>query len=138
MTFFLDTNACIALINGTSPQLRRRLRRAVAGGRTVAVSSVVAFELWYGVATSARRQDDAKRLATFFAGPIDLIAVDDADARVAGEVRAALEAAGTPIGAYDVLIAGQALRRRLTLVTAGVREFARVAGLAWRDWASQR
>ncbi len=138
MTFFLDTNACIALINGTSPPLRRRLRRAVAGGRTVAVSSVVAFELWYGVAKSARRQENAKRLATFFAGPIDLIAFDDADARSAGEVRAALEAAGTPIGAYDLLIAGQALRRRLTLVTADVREFARVAGLAWRDWASQR
>jgi tRNA(fMet)-specific endonuclease VapC len=138
VTFFLDTNACIALINGTSPQLRRRFRRAVAGGRTVAVSSVVAFELWYGVAKSARRQDNAKRLATFFAGPVDLIAFDDADARSAGEVRAALEAAGTPFRAYDVLIAGQALRRRLTLVTADVREFARVAGLAWRDWASQR
>ena len=73
-----------------------------------------------------------------FAGPIDLIAFDDADARSAGEVRAALEAAGKPIGANDLLIAGQALRRRLTLVTADVREFARVAGLAWRDWASQR
>jgi tRNA(fMet)-specific endonuclease VapC len=138
VTFFLDTNACIALINGTSPGLRRRFRRAVAGGRSIAVSSVVAFELWYGVAKSARRQDNAKRLATFFAGPIELIPFDDADARIAGEVRATLEAAGTPIGAYDLLIAGQALRRRLTLITADVREFARVAGLAWRDWASQR
>lgn len=138
MTFCLDTKACIALINGTSPQLRRRFRRAVAGGRTVAVSSVVAFELWYGVAKSARRKDNTKRLATFFAGPIDLIPFDDADARIAGEVRATLEAAGTPIGAYDLLIAGQALRRRLTLVTADVREFARVAGLTWRDWASPR
>lgn len=138
MTFLLDTNACTALINGTSPALRRRFRRAVAGGRTVAVSSVVAFELWYGVAKSARRQENAKRLATFFAGPIDVIPFDDADARIAGEVRATLEAAGTPIGAYDLLIAGQALRRRLTLVTADVREFARVRGLAWKDWASQR
>ena len=138
MTFFLDTNACIALINGTSPPLRRRFRRAVAGGRTVAVSSVVAFELWYGVAKSARRQENAKRLTTFFAGPIDLIAFDDADARSAGEARATLEAAGTPIGAYDLLLAGQALRRRLTLVTANVAEFARVRGLTWKDWASRR
>ncbi len=59
-------------------------------------------------------------------------------ARSAGEVRAALEAAGTPIGAYDLMIGGQALRRRLTLVTTDVGEFARIAGLAWRDWASQR
>jgi tRNA(fMet)-specific endonuclease VapC len=135
--FLLDTNACIALINGTSPQVRRRFRRSVAGGRTVGVSSVVAFELWYGVAKSARREENAKRLSTFFAGPIDLIAFDDADARTAGEIRAALETAGKPIGAYDVLIAGQALRRRLTLVTADVTEFARVAGLSWRDWASK-
>lgn len=138
MTFFLDTNACIALINGISPQVRRRFRRAVAGGRTVAVSSVVAFELWYGVAKSARREENARRLSTFFAGPIDLIAFDEADARIAGEIRATIEAAGTPIGAYNLLIAGQALRRRLTLVTANVSEFARVSGLKWRDWASQR
>lgn len=102
------------------------------------MSSVVAFELWYGVAKSARREENAKRLSTFFAGPVDLIAFDDADARIAGQIRSVLEAAGTPIGAYDVLIAGQALRRRLTLVTADVAEFARVSGLAWRDWASQR
>jgi tRNA(fMet)-specific endonuclease VapC len=57
---------------------------------------------------------------------------------VAGEVRAALERAGTPIGAYDVLIAGQALRHGATLVTANVTEFARVNGLTWKDWAASR
>ena len=40
-----------------------------------------------------------------------------------------------PIGAYDLLIAGQALRHQLTLVTANVSEFSRVKGLAWQDWA---
>ena len=45
-------------------------------------------------------------------------------------------AAGAPIGAYDLLIAGQARRRGLTLVTANVSEFGRVSGLAWEDWAS--
>ena len=39
------------------------------------------------------------------------------------------------IGAYDVLIAGQALRHQLTLVTANVREFSRIKGLEWEDWA---
>jgi tRNA(fMet)-specific endonuclease VapC len=46
-----------------------------------------------------------------------------------------LESAGKPIGAYDVLIAGQALRHELILVTANVREFSRIKGLAWQDWA---
>ena len=48
---------------------------------------------------------------------------------------AALEHAGTPIGAYDILLAGQAVCRSLMLVTANVAEFARVSGLSWQNWA---
>ncbi len=58
-------------------------------------------------------------------------------ARAAGTLRAQLEAEGRPIGAYDVLIAGQALRRKLTLVTANVSEFRRVKGLVWQNWAKR-
>ncbi len=61
MIYLLDTNACIALINGRPPQARARLREAVAAQATVAVSVVVAFELWYGVARSARREANAVR-----------------------------------------------------------------------------
>ena len=97
---------------------------------------MVAFELWYGAAKSARRQANRQRLETFFAGPLELVPFDDEDARTAGEVRAGLEAAGPPIGAYDLLIAGQALRYDTTLVTANAAEFSRVTGLRWEDWAS--
>jgi len=138
VSYLLDTNACIALINGHPPQVRARFRRANTVGDVVGVSSVTAFELWYGVAKSSRRDFNTQRLEAFFAGPIDLLFFEDADAHVAGDVRAALEAAGTPIGAYDLLIAGQALRRGATLVTANVAEFARVKGLAWEDWAAPR
>ncbi len=61
--------------------------------------------------------------------------VRDRPLRAAGEVRATLERTGQPIGAYDTLIAGQAVRRGLTLVTANTREFERVNGLMWEDWA---
>jgi tRNA(fMet)-specific endonuclease VapC len=57
------------------------------------------------------------------------------DARFAGKIRAAIEAAGRPIGAYDLLIAAQAVRLKLTLVTANGREFAHIKGLEWEDWA---
>ncbi len=66
-----------------------------------------------------------------------MLPLDDEDARVAGSIRAAMETKGKPIGAYDTLIAGQALARQLILVTANVSEFARVKGLTWQDWASQ-
>jgi predicted nucleic acid-binding protein len=45
-TYLLDTNACIALINGSQANVRRRLRRAVTRKNVILLSSVVAFELW--------------------------------------------------------------------------------------------
>lgn len=136
MTYLLDTNACIALINGNPPHVRERFQRTMATCDSIAVSSVVAFELWYGVAKSTRKVVNTQRLEAFFTGPLDILAFDDEDARTAGTIRAALEAGGTPIGAYDLLIAGQALRHGATLVTANVSEFSRVAGLTWEDWVS--
>ena len=59
------------------------------------------------------------------------------DAVVAGDLRATLEAAGTPIGPYDLLIAAQALRNDATLVTANAAEFARVPSVRWQDWAAR-
>jgi tRNA(fMet)-specific endonuclease VapC len=134
VNYLLDTNACIALIHGKR-SVRERFEKAIEAGATVLVPSVVAFELWYGVAKSARPEANARLLETFLAGPMGLLAFESEDGKVAGRVRADLEAAGTPIGAYDVLIAGQSLRLQLTLVTANVREFSRIKGLAWEDWA---
>ena len=37
------------------------------------------------------------------------------------------------LGAYDVLLAAQAMRHQLTLITANVSEFSRVKGLLWED-----
>ena len=137
-TYLLDTNACIALINGTEANVRRRFQRAVARDSAVLLSSIVAFELWYGVAKSQRKDSNRQRLEAFFAGPIEWTLFDEDDAQAAGTVRAELEAAGTPIGAYDVLLAGQARRRGAILVTSNTKEFVRVAGLKWEDWAVSR
>jgi tRNA(fMet)-specific endonuclease VapC len=134
MRYLLDTNACIALINGKSSAVRARVQKALAGDAKVMVPSVVAFELWYGVAKSARPEANALLGEAFLAGPVSLLALEPEDAQVAGRLRAALEKVGKPIGAYDVLIAGQALRHELTLITANGREFGRVQGLQWEDW----
>jgi tRNA(fMet)-specific endonuclease VapC len=136
LTYLLDTNACIAIINGRPEQVRARLERAATEGVTIAVPAVALFELWYGVAKSARREANAERLHTFLAGPIEVLPFESDDAHAAGRIRAALEAAGTPIGPFDLLIAGQAVNRGLTLVTANGAEFARVLDLAWQDWAA--
>jgi tRNA(fMet)-specific endonuclease VapC len=80
--------------------------------------SIVVYELCCGASKSRRREAD----------------FDREDARAAGEIRASLEIAGAPIGAYDILIAGQALSRGYILVTRNLREFERVEGLKLERW----
>jgi tRNA(fMet)-specific endonuclease VapC len=65
-----------------------------------------------------------------------MLAFEEDDARTAGDLRAGLERVGIPIDVYDLLLAGQALNRKLTLVTANVSEFSRVKNLSWQDWSS--
>lgn len=137
MSYLLDTNAVIALLKDEPAIFRKRLRRTVSRGAAIAVSSIVLYELWYGVARSARRRDNAERLRVFLSGGIEVSAFDEEDAKTAGELRATLEGAGTPIGPYDLLIAAQALRTGATLVTANLAEFTRVPGLQWQDWTAK-
>jgi tRNA(fMet)-specific endonuclease VapC len=133
VNYLLDTNACIALINGKPVTVRTKFQKATDSGAQVFVSSIALFELWYGVAKSSRREFNRKRLETFLAGPLHPLPFEDGDAEIAGAIRADLESVGKPIGAYD-LIAGQSMRNKLTLITANVREFARIKALAWVDW----
>ena len=88
------------------------------------------------MAKSRHREHNARRLDSFLAGPFDVLAFDPDDAREAGDIRAALERTGTPIGPYDVLIAAQARRRGAMLATANTREFSRVPGLNLQDWST--
>jgi len=135
VNYLLDTNACIALIKGTPPSVRKRFQAVIAAQANVFVPSVAAFELCYGVAKSSQPEANRERLAAFLRGPVTLLVFDDEDAQSAGDIRAALEVLGKPIGAYDLLIAGQARRRKFTLVTANVAEFARIKDLIWQNWA---
>jgi tRNA(fMet)-specific endonuclease VapC len=136
MNYLLDTNVCIALINRSSDSVRRNFDRALAAGSRFFVPSVAMFELWFGAFKSARLAFNTKRLQDFLEGPITVLGFDEDDARTSGSIRAALKVAGKPIGTYDILIAGQALNRKLTLVTANVSEFSRVKNMSWQEWSS--
>ena len=135
MRYLLDTNAVIALIDGSPRRVREELVRAEAARHVIALSAVSLHELWYGVAKSARQAENTKRLELLLAGGFECLAFDDEDAKTAGYLRGALAKVGNPIGPYDVLIAAQALRRDAVLVTANEGEFARVKGLKWKNWA---
>ncbi len=130
----LDTNVVIAVINRRTPSARERLLQALENGVSVGIPSIVLFELWYGAAKSARVERNLADIAAFLSLDVMPWPFDADDAREAGEIRAALERAGTPIGAYDILIAAQTRRRGAALVTANRREFDRVPGLQVEDW----
>lgn len=135
MNYILDTNVCIALLNENSPPIETRVLKELRAHSLLSISSVSVFELWYGVAKSARRPSNTQKLKTFLRSWVNLLSLDDEDARIAGDLRAEMDAIGRPIGQYDLLIAGQALRHSMTLVTANVREFERVKTLLWEDWS---
>jgi len=129
MRYLLDTNAIIALLNDTTSPIARRVRRYTP--RDIGISAVVMHELYYGAFKSQRV---GKNVARVDALQFPVLELDQDDARQAGEIRAHLASKGTPIGPYDVLIAGQAKARKLTLVTHNTTEFVRVPGLKVEDW----
>jgi len=132
----LDTNIAIYVINRRVPSVRIRLAEQLRLGTEIGISVIALFELRYGHARSDRRVESDRLLAEFLAPGIAVLPFDAEDAAHAGDIRADLERKGTPIGHYDTLIAAQARRRGATLVTANVREFARVPGLLLTDWAA--
>ncbi len=131
MRYLLDTNAVIILLNDGQSALGKRVRRQKPA--EVCISSIVAHELYYGAFKSQRVE---RNLAIVDSLQLQVLEFDKEDARQAGEIRARLARDGTPIGPYDMLIAGQAKSRGLTLVTRNKREFERVTGLKLADWES--
>ena len=127
----LDTNAVIALTAQRSDALLRRVEASEPG--SLVVSAVVAHELYYGAYRSQKVAFNLETLRLLFAD-LAILDLDREDARVAGEIRADLARQGRSIGPYDVLIAGQARARNLTLITNNTDEFARVPGLQIEDW----
>lgn len=130
--FLLDTNIAVFALRRRSGPLRARLIASTDG---LAISSITEMELAYGVERSTDRTANLVATAEFLAN-LTVLPFDSDAARKAGEVRALLAQAGTPIGAYDSLIAGHALATRRTVVTNNVREFTRVPGLRIVDWTS--
>jgi tRNA(fMet)-specific endonuclease VapC len=127
--YLLDANAVIAMLRDSPSRPARRARQERLGD--VAISAIVAHELFYGAFKSRRMVGN---VALVDALQFPVVEFDKEDARQAGEIRAFLSARGTAIGPYDVLIAGQAIARNTILVTHNIQEFGRVPGLRLEDW----
>ena len=132
LRYLLDTNTVIEALRRRDDTLRRRF---VENDTQMAVSTVTVAELAYG---SERSSDPARnrRAVDGLIGRLVVLDLDMPAAEHSGQIRAQLAAKGTPIGPYDLLIAGQARAHGLIVVTNNVREFSRVDGLRVEDWTT--
>jgi tRNA(fMet)-specific endonuclease VapC len=130
MRFLLDTNAVVHLLRRLESPVASRVRSHAPSD--IGLSSISIHELYYGAFKSERKEHGVGVVDALL---LDVLEFDREDGRHAGEIRATLAKQGRPIGPYDVLIAGQARARDLTLVTANVGEFRRVEGLRVENWS---
>ncbi|MDZ4055033.1 MAG: tRNA(fMet)-specific endonuclease VapC [Phenylobacterium sp.] len=126
----LDTNLCIRVLRDRPPQVRDRFNLEAD---SLCISTIVMTELLHGAAKSARPAHDRNEVERF-AARLEVLAFDAAAADHAADIRANLEARGEMIGGYDLLIAGHARSRGLTVITGNLSEFRRVDGLRCEDW----
>jgi tRNA(fMet)-specific endonuclease VapC len=99
------------------------------------ICSLVVQELLSGVYRSASPAVQRAK-ADFFLGGFRSLPFDDIAADAAAQIGVGLSKLGTPIGPYDLQVAGIARANGLTVVTHNTAEFARVPELAIEDWES--
>lgn len=131
MTYLLDTNVCIKLLNGDVPHVTQRLARFKP--KQIHLCTIVQQELYFGAYYSTKVEQNLAKLLKFIT-PFKVLPFDGAAAKLAGQIQAKLRSLGTPIGSYDLQIAAIALAENLTLVTHNTREFGRIEGLIYEDW----
>jgi tRNA(fMet)-specific endonuclease VapC len=130
LRYLLDTSICVRVLRDRPASARGRFN-AEAGG--LCISTVVMMELLRGAAKSARPTHNRQEVERF-AARLDVLPFDADAADHAADIRADVERRGETIGPYDVMIAGHARSRGLTVITGNLGEFRRVSGLRCEDW----
>jgi len=129
--YLLDTNICIFLKNKKSPNVLQKIKENKHLG--IYISSITVAELQFGIYNSKYMERNRISLIKFLT-PFSILNFDDRDAEEFGKIRTSLKNEGKIIGAYDMLIAAQALAKNLILVTDNTKEFCRIKTLTIEDW----
>jgi len=131
MKYLLDTCTVSDFVKGQTGVL---VRIKATPPQLIAVSAVTRMEIEFGLHLNPDRARKLAPVMDAFLSSITILPFEDADAKAAGAIRAALQKQGQPIGAYDVLIAGCGLARGLVVVTSNLGEFQRISGLQVENW----
>jgi tRNA(fMet)-specific endonuclease VapC len=130
----LDTNTCISLMRRDSPALQARVQAVPLERQVMSVMTLA--ELTYGVHASAaakRKQnqavlDDLVRHLAVLDWPKEAVSHY-------AEIRLDLKKRGAQLGAADLMIAAHARATGATVVTNNTKDFGRVKGLQFENWA---
>ncbi len=131
MTYLLDTDTVSQFSRG-HPLVLERLKDSSPD--SLAITTVTVMEIEYGLALQSVKARKLRPVLESLFRAINILSYDANDAKATAAIRAALKAKGTPIGAYDALIAGTAMARGLILVTGNTGEFNRIGGLRIENW----
>jgi len=132
LKYMLDTDIVIYTVKNRPERVREMFKRHQG---QLSISSVTLGELVFG---AERSSQPSRNLADVegLAARLEVLAFDDGAATHFGQLRAELYRSGTPIGPYDMMIAGHARSLGLILVTNNLKEFERVPGLRLENWAA--
>lgn len=131
MRYLLDTNTVSYFVRGEAAVLTRI---KATPPDLIAISSVTAMEIEFGLQLNPARAKKLAPVINAFIKSIETLSYTPEDAKATAAIRASLQKAGKPVGYYDVMIAGTAIRHGLTLVTSNTKELSRIGGLRIEDW----
>jgi tRNA(fMet)-specific endonuclease VapC len=134
MRYLLDTTVVSDFTRGV-PAVLAHLKAVNKGD--VSICTVTAMEIEYGLILNPARARKIEPMIRSLLQDLQIFPYEPEDASATAAVRAALAKRGTPIGPYDVMIAGTALRRGLVMVTSNGSEFERIHGLILEDWRTE-
>lgn len=131
MRYLLDTCTISYFVKG-EPRVLERIKETKP--QELCISTITSMEIDFGLQLNPERAKKLIKIISTFLENIHILPFTQKDAHIAAVIRANLQKQGTPIGAYDVLLAGCAVNRGLIFVTANNFEFQRVSGLQIEDW----
>ncbi|MBF0493429.1 MAG: type II toxin-antitoxin system VapC family toxin [Deltaproteobacteria bacterium] len=132
MSYLLDTDICIYLLNGGNEKLAKKFREN--SREVLAISTITEAELYFGALHSLKPQNNLERVKHFI-DPLEIAPFDSEAALHFAEIKQALSKKGTPIGVMDMLIAAVARSKQMTVVTNNLKHFKNVPQLWVENWS---
>lgn len=131
MIYLLDTCVISDFIKGDQ-NVMSRLK--ATSPKQIAISSVTKMEIEYGLSLNPSRAKQLRPILDALLNNIQQLPYNENDAIASANIRAQLKQLEMPIGAYDLMIGGCALNRKLIMVTSNTKKFNRITGLTLENW----